>query len=150
MARRFGGGSPFPPRKTRVDFQALAEIRAKEAEVLARYGNDQGAYYLAGFAIECALKACIAKKMRRHDFPLSAKDANRVYTHDLGELLKLAEIETHLLKAMRRSRALRENWAVVQNWTVDSRYETSGLRGTDMNAAVNSTEGVLQWIKRRW
>jgi HEPN domain-containing protein len=150
LAGKTGGGSQFPLRKTRRDFQALAELRAKEAGVLAKNGNEGGAYYLGGFAIECALKACIAKKIKRHDFPLAAKDANRVYTHDLAELLKLAELGTHLDKAMKRNRALRENWGVVQNWNVDSRYETSGLRGTDMDAAVNAADGVLQWIKRRW
>jgi hypothetical protein len=88
--------------------------------------------------------------MKRHDFPLSAKDANRVYTHDLNELLKLAELESHLDKEMKGNRALTASWAVVKNWRVESRYETSGLNGADMVAAVNSTDGVLSWIRRRW
>jgi HEPN domain-containing protein len=125
-------------------------MRAQEAGVLAKNGNEEGAFYLAGLAVECALKACIAKKMRRHDFPLPAKDANRVYTHDLSELLKLAELEGDLDTAMRRSRGLTENWIIVQNWKVESRYESSGLKGTDMVAAVNSADGVLRWIQRRW
>ena len=150
MARKTGGLSPFPFRKTRRDFQVLAEMRAKEAGVLAKNGNGEGAYYLGGLAIECALKACIAKKMRRYDFPLPAKDANRAYTHDLSELLKLAELESDLDTAMRRSRILTENWVIVQNWKVESRYETSGLKGTDMVAAVNSADGVLPWIRQRW
>ena len=150
MAGTTGGGSQFPLRKTRLDFQALAEIRAKEAEVLAANGNEQGAYYLAGFAIECALKACIAKKMKRHDFPLAPKEAEKVYKHDLGSLLELADLKGRLEKAMKRSKALALNWVVVKNWKVDSRYETAGLKGTDMVVAVNSADGVLQWIRRRW
>jgi len=125
-------------------------MRAREADALAKNGNEEGAYYLGGLAVECALKACIAKKMKRHDFPLAAKDANRVYTHDLSELLKLAELEGHLDTAMRRNRALTENWSIVQSWKVESRYETSGLKGTDLVAAVNSADGVLPWIRRRW
>jgi hypothetical protein len=74
----------------------LAELRAKEATALARSHNQQGAYYLAGFAVECALKACIAKKTRRHDFPADAKHAGRVYSHDLTELLKLADLADQL------------------------------------------------------
>ncbi len=125
-------------------------MRAKEAEVLAKNGNEEGAYYLGGFAIECALKACIAKKIKRYDFPLSARDANKVYTHDLNELLKLAELESYLDKEMKGNRALTASWTVVKNWKVESRYETSGLNGADMVAAVNSTDGVLSWIRRRW
>lgn len=150
MARKVARSSPFPLRKTRRDFQLLAEKRAQEAGVLAKNGNEEGAYYLAGLAVECALKACIAKKMRRYDFPLPAKDANRAYTHDLSELLKLAELESDLDTAMRRSRILTENWVIVQNWKVESRYETSGLKGSDLVAAVNSADGVLPWIQRRW
>jgi len=148
LARKAEGPSPFPPRKTRRDFQIVAEIRAREARVLANNGNEEGAYYLGGIAVECALKACIAKKTRRHDFP--PRDANKLYIHDLGQLLKLAELDTRLDKAMKRNRALNANWGVVQNWKFESRYETSGLKGSDLVAAVNSADRVLQWIRRRW
>jgi hypothetical protein len=75
-----------PAKKTRRDFQRLADLRAQEASTLAKASNQHGAYYLGGFAIECALKACIAKQTKRHEFPLDPRYANRVYTHDLGEL----------------------------------------------------------------
>ena len=138
------------PRMTRRDFQILAEMRAREAAVLAKNGNEEGAYYLGGLAIECALKACIAKKIKRHDFPPDRDDASKVYTHLLGNLLELAELENDLDKAMKGNRALAANWVVVQNWKVESRYETSGLKGTDLVTAVNSKDGVLPWIRRRW
>jgi len=32
-------------------------------------GFFDGAYYLAGYAVECAIKACIAKGTRRYEFP---------------------------------------------------------------------------------
>jgi len=138
------------PRMTRRDFQILAEMRAREAAVLARSGNEEGAYYLGGLAIECALKACIAKRIKRHDFTPDMDDARKVYTHLLGNLLELAELENDLDKAMKGNRALTVSWGVVKNWRVESRYETSGLKGTDMVGAVNSRDGVLPWIQRRW
>src|SRR5271170_3820973 len=92
----------IPSRKTRKDFQRLAELRAKEAATLARTGSPQGAYYLAGFAVECALKACIAKKTRRHDFPADKDYAGKVYTHNLDQLLKLAHLETQLFEDMEK------------------------------------------------
>lgn len=45
----------------RKDFQDLAMVRVREAEMLLAAGLFDGAYYLAGLAVECALKACIAK-----------------------------------------------------------------------------------------
>jgi HEPN domain-containing protein len=139
-----------PSRKTRKDFQRLAELRAKEAATLARTGNQQGAYYLAGFAVECALKACIAKKTRRHDFPADKDYAGKVYSHNLDQLLKLAHLEAQLDLDMKSRPQLAKNWDLVRRWKVDSRYETSRLRGRDLTHAVNSPDGVLQWIKLHW
>lgn len=53
----------------RADLQNLAELRINEAKLLLDRGFYQGAYYVAGYAIECALKACIAKKTQQFDFP---------------------------------------------------------------------------------
>lgn len=118
--------------------------------MLAKGGKEQGAYYLAGFAIECALKACIAKKTRKHDFP-DNKYAAKVYTHDLSELLKLAELDKPLDRDVKTNLRLAAYWGVVKVWNVDSRYETARLNGKDMVAAVTSpTDGVLQWIKQYW
>ena len=109
-----------------------------------------GAYYLAGFAIECALKACIAKKTRRHDFPTDAKYANEVYTHNLERLLKVAQLDGHLERDMKTKDQLAINWGIVKQWTIESRYEASGLNGRDMVTAVNSADGVLRWIRLYW
>ena len=139
-----------PARKTRKDFQRLAELRAKEAATLSKTGNQQGAYYLAGFAVECALKACIAKKTRRHDFPADKEYAGKVYTHNLDQLLKLANLEAQLYEDIETHSLLFDNWNIVPDWKVDCRYETSRLNGRNMTRAVNSEEGVLRWIKLHW
>jgi hypothetical protein len=52
-----------------------------------------GAYYLAGYSVECALKVCIAKATQRHDFPDKNK-AEASYSHKFKELLKVAGLET--------------------------------------------------------
>jgi hypothetical protein len=61
----------------RTDFQELADVRIGEAEVLVAQGKWDGAYYLAGYAVECALKACIAKLTNLHDFPPKSLSENR-------------------------------------------------------------------------
>jgi HEPN domain-containing protein len=53
----------------RKGLQELSNVRLKEAKALLKVGMADGAYYLAGYAVECALKACIAKETRRYDFP---------------------------------------------------------------------------------
>ena len=53
----------------RTEFQAVARMRVREAKVLLDAGDSPGAYYLVGYSIECALKACVARQVRRCDFP---------------------------------------------------------------------------------
>jgi HEPN domain-containing protein len=64
-------------------------MRLDEAKVLLDAGKWAGAYYLAGYAVECALKACVARLMQAEVFP--DKDfAVKCYTHNLEALLALA------------------------------------------------------------
>lgn len=129
----------------------LAGMRVREAQALVKTGNQNGAYYLGGIAIECALKACIAKKTRKHDFPSDAKYATSVYTHDPTQLLRLAGLEGDLERESRTNVRFATNWGVIKAWNVNTRYETSPLSGTDMVGAVGSPrDGVLRWIKHYW
>ncbi len=137
-------------RLTRKDFQRLADLRAREAGTLSKNRNLQGAYYLAGYAVECALKACIAKKTRRHDFPPKRKYVEDVYKHDLKLLLKVADLETQLDKDMQVNPALAANWNTVKIWNEESRYVVSGLNGKDLYTAIAGNDGVLPWIKKLW
>jgi hypothetical protein len=133
---------------TRQDFQRLAELRAREAGSLLRSRNPIGAYYLAGYAIECALKACIAKQTRRYEFP--PKDAAAVYTHKLEALMKLAGLQDQLDHDTAASPALARNWGVVKGWNEESRYRSAGRSGRDLHDAIVGSDGVLQWIRQRW
>jgi hypothetical protein len=45
----------------RAELQRLAKERISDAKVLLAARHWSAAYYLAGYAVECALKACIAK-----------------------------------------------------------------------------------------
>ena len=76
---------------TRTDLQLLAEERLSDAQVLLANGRFGAAYYLAGYAIECALKACIAKLTKAEDFPIK-NSTNTVYIHDLKKLAGAAGV----------------------------------------------------------
>jgi muconolactone delta-isomerase len=73
-----------------------------------------------------------------------------VYSHDLTELLKVAELDNQLDKDIKTNRQLAANWSVIKAWRIDCRYETFGLRGKDMVDSLNSPDGVLAWIKLHW
>ncbi len=137
----------------RIDLQELADIRIKEAKVLLQTGNFDGAYYLSGYAIECALKACVAKNTQQFDFP-NKQLANAVYTHDLGKLVKAAGLEPIRIALGNGNPAFLINWTLVKQWNEGARYKTwSPMEAEDMCKAVsdpNPHEGVLEWINQYW
>jgi HEPN domain-containing protein len=136
--------------ETRREFQQLARMRLKDARVLMRGGNGEGAYYLTGLAVECAVKACIAKNTKRHDFPPNQNVVRDIYTHDLVKLIKAAGLQTALETETSRNSAFNDSWAVVRIWNVESRYMTKGLNARNLYQAVAGRDGVMQWLRQRW
>jgi HEPN domain-containing protein len=107
----------------RSDFQQLTELRVREAEVLLKEGYFDGAYYLLGYSVECALKACIAKQTKEYDFPPDRKAVEAIYKHNPNDLLKASTLEREQEEARRASSAFDANWKIrkiMQGWTEQS------------------------------
>lgn len=134
----------------RKDLKFLADLRAKEAGVLLADGKSHGAYYLAGYAVKCALKACIAKKTKKFEFPAKPDYVREVYSHKLNTLVSVAGLDADLKKEINTNPAFATNWSTVKEWTEESRYKTEKLNGRDMYNAIVGADGVLPWIKQRW
>ena len=132
------------------ELESLAAIRMKEAEILLTANCYHGAYYLAGYALECILKACIAKQVKEFDFP-DKKLANDSYTHDLAKLLITAGLRQELGKQENQNEEFKLNWAVVNKWSEESRYEHA-IEKQDahdlFNAITDNESGILPWLKK--
>lgn len=135
----------------RRDLQLLARIRLREARALLKAGRSDGAYYLAGYAVECGLKACIAKGTHRYEFP-DKKRVDASHTHNLRELARIANLEQVRLDEAKRNPAFRNNWDLVQEWSEQSRYRRSDAATAHglLNAIGDGKYGVMAWIKRHW
>lgn len=129
----------------------MTRIRLREARALAKLGMNDGAYYLAGYSVECALKACIAKATQRHDFPDKRK-ADASYTHSFRELLKVAGLAKAQTEEAKRDPLFRDNWDLVQSWSEQSRYGTAHAETAKklIEAVGDHSHGVLRWIKLHW
>src|SRR5437764_991419 len=94
------GTDPTNDRATamnRAELQQLAQERIRDAKVLLAAKQWSAAYYLAGYAVECALKSCILAFIERTGFIfVEKKYAEQCWTHDLEVLLKLAGLEPGL------------------------------------------------------
>lgn len=137
----------------RSDFQKLAALRLTEGKVLLDAGYYTGAYYLLGYAVECALKACIAKKTNLHDFPPTRQVVESVYTHDLKRLLTQSGLAQSFEEARNHDPVLEVNWAIVTVWAEDSRYDLAipTSKANDLyNAIAQPGNGVLSWFMNLW
>jgi hypothetical protein len=135
----------------RDTFQELTEIRVREARALLDADHYPGAYYLMGYAVECALKACVSKQVKRYDFP-DKKLANEAFSHDLERLVRIAGLAPVFEIDRLSNGDLELNWAVVKDWSESSRYDfgISRQQARDLWSACTGRNGILQWIKRRW
>src|SRR5437016_5727073 len=109
------------PRLDRRKPRDLASRYVKDAEILLRNRRWSSAYYLAGYAVECALKARIAKEFRRHEIPDRAL-VQKFHDHTLAKLLELAGLTGILENRGRASSQFSRHWSVVAQWDSESRY----------------------------
>ena len=135
----------------RAHLQRLARTRLLDARVLIKHRRYAAAYYIVGYAVECALKACIAKQTRRHAFP-NRQLANDCYTHNIQKLVDLARLASPLERTRRADTQFGDNWAVVRDWSFERRYDfAKSVEARDIVRAVGDpAPGVLRWLQGHW
>jgi HEPN domain-containing protein len=136
----------------RSSFQEISKIRVKEASALLNASHYPGAYYLMGYAVECALKACVARQVKQYDFP-DKNLAIKAFTHDLEKLIRVAGLAPDFEMDRKTNQILDLNWAVVKDWSEAARYELgiTEAEARDLYSACTARKnGILSWIRKRW
>lgn len=129
---------------TILDLEDIATARLQDAHVLHAAARYDGAFYLAGYSLELALKSSICKTLNWQEFPATNKEFERFRSfkvHDLEVLLKLsgreAAIKVQLLDA----------WLTAKNWNPELRYLPIGFASPDSTRelldAVSELMGAL-------
>jgi len=132
-------------------FQRLAHERIEDAEALYAAGRYSAAYYLAGYSIECALKAAICRKLQRHTLPARSL-LNNVFNHELEKLLIQSDLSTDFTLDGAARPLLAANWATLRDWNESKRYQrNSRLQARDIIRAVHvGPDSMLPWLVARW
>lgn len=135
------------PRQT---LQNLALAKVDDATLLFVNDRHSNAYYLYGYGIELALKACIARQISAETIPDRAIFKN-LFTHKLSDLVALAGLASRL-QERRKDREFDIRWAVVVEWSEEARYEMiDAVLSTAMADAVeHPVHGVMAWLKQYW
>jgi HEPN domain-containing protein len=142
---------------TSVEFRDLAETRLKDAEELLKINRWACAYYVAGYAVECALKASIVRDAELtgsifDDKKLASQLIDSFFIHDLEKLFKVAKLEVDFGIARGANPALEDNWTIVKDWQETSRYEQKSQPEAEalVQAINHDPDGVMKWIRDRW
>jgi HEPN domain-containing protein len=140
------------PIVTRADFQSLADQRLVEAKFLLDHGQWDGAYYLAGYAVELGLRACIIKTLLATDAFPEKKFSENCYTHAIDRLVGLAKLELKLQSATAADPDLQTNWSLTLDWNEAKRYHRMAQAEAEMlyNAIADPLLGVMPWIKTHY
>lgn len=124
-------------------------LRLQEAERLLETSQWCGAYYLAGYVVECSIKAAICSRVTPFSLPPNKKAWETLFSHDLQALLDMAGLSVDLFRS---SASLQANWATVKDWSEQSRYQiVDEVDAKQIHSAITNPEGgVLEWLKTFW
>ncbi len=143
--------------------QKLAHQRLADAAVLVATDQPDTAFYLAGYAIECALKAAVCRTLDQDDFYQSDRTnkgnryvQDRVFrefkTHNYSDLLVLSGLSTKFERACLDDLQIDSAWSFIEQtrWSEQSRYEL-GTKTIDIASAfTNAVELIVLWISKHW
>jgi hypothetical protein len=137
---------------TKAEFQELADQRLTEAKCLLDHGQWDGAYYLAGYAVELALKACIIKALLATDAFPDKEFSRNCYTHSVDKLLVLAKLGDAKKAASDADPKLMANWTTLGDWSEETRYHRVEKAEAEelCDAIADPVHGVLPWIKAHY
>lgn len=147
----------IPP--TRSELQNLSQSRLAEAKILLANSLFDGAVYLAGYALELALKARICRLLDS-DYPQGRSEFQSFLTHDYGTLIRLAGL-ANKLDLQKGNPAFGANWSLLsgakpgEGWSETWRYRRIGsVSAANAEALIDALEdadnGILPWIYSLW
>jgi HEPN domain-containing protein len=129
--------------KYRDEWKELVGIRMADAEVLVKDGSYDAAYYLAGYAVECALKARIVRILEGYFPPRQS-----LYTHSLKNLVDAAELGQTFTERSVADPRFSDRWEIVKHWSEESRYETHDRKAAE--DMLEAARGAVECIREYW
>lgn len=138
----------------RLEWQQLAERWLVDAKAMLKAHRWSAAYYVAGYAVECALKACVVARIVNNSGVVfeDRRFSEKCWTHNFDELIKLAELDAMRAADSAANPALHRHWLILKDWSEAARYRTVPHRTAKrfINVIIDRVIGVMKWIKEHW
>src|SRR5438552_14504281 len=131
-------------RDARLFYRCAAE-RYEDAEILLRAERTTGAVYMAGYGIECILKALILSVIPPGNIAATLQSfrGNRAHDYDWLRDLYRSTGGTSF------PRDVNQNFTLVNYWSTDLRYVPRTLREVEAEAFLKAAEAIIHWARGR-
>lgn len=119
--------------------------RYEEAEVLLRAEYTTGAVYLAGYGIECILKALVLTAA-----PAAARtDTMNSFRSGRGHEFEWLRTQYLTNGGARFPREINQHFTLVNDWSTDLRYVPRTVRDDEADAFLSSAAAIIHWADGR-
>ncbi len=136
---------PLPRSKDAREFYRSAWLRLDDATILFDQERTIGTVYLAGYAVECMLKALVleaAPPPKRKAVRDSFRGAR---AHDFDWLRGLYRT----FGGPPIPPEVARRFAAVGRWTTELRYRSKSVKIADAEKFLRAVEGILEWADGR-
>ena len=134
----------IPRSKDARLYYRCADRRRVEASILIKAAQPTGAVYLAGYVVECMLKA-INIETQPESLQGSRIEELRRIGHDLTRLLELYRRESGSAPPNEIARA----FTLVRDWSVEIRYDPKEVKSAEASRFLKAVDEVSQWVDGR-
>jgi hypothetical protein len=126
-------------------FYQSAKQRFDDAEFLLMSLRTTGAVYLAGYGIECMLKALIleATPAGGRDEILASFRGARAHDYDWLKAKYQGQGGPSFPAAVAR------HFTLVNPWSTDLRYRAGAIKRNDAEAFLNAAKAIMEWADGR-
>lgn len=126
-------------------FYRAALQRLDDARILQKAEHTTGAVYLAGYGIECILKALVLNGLPevRHKEMLRSFRGSKA--HDFEWLRS----QYYQIGGARFPSGITRSFTFVSDWSTDIRYVPKTIRPTEADAFMKAAEGIVRWANGR-
>jgi hypothetical protein len=124
-------------------YDRCAFQRYEEAEVLLKAEYTTGAVYLAGYGIECILKALVLMAVSSGSRPDMLKSFRGGKAHEYEWLRSL------YLTNGGFPMNITQHFTLVNDWSTDLRYTPRSVRDDEAEAFLASAAAIIRWADGR-
>jgi HEPN domain-containing protein len=126
-------------------FYRRAIMRFDEAQLLFKSQFTTGAVYLAGYGIECTLKALVLTAARAKDRATTLQSFRGRKAHDYDWLRSIYVKRG----GARFPSEINQHFTLVNDWSTELRYLPKQVGSAEAKSFLKAAEAIIQWAKKR-